>query len=257
MCIVWRVMVLLIFERRYMVCIRFCWFWTIAKPFACLNVHPKYIHDNTQCEFVYTACYRCIYFGVHSSKRIALQSSKINVILDNACNLFVLFYFKKASNIRICVGFGSKLEINFAMFTYLKLELIADRLSNINIVFTNALCDSNIDIVFKMRARTHAQISVANVLAHWSFDSTFAALALEKRVKLKIVYDVLLIALAPFCASPRFVIGDKHSLFVHAINVSCSSYYGLNCNVYCANRLLSARVLAALFLYSLCIARFD
>ncbi len=182
---------------------------------------------------------------------LTFASERLSVIIDNSANASIAFKFSKTAKVRVLVGLNSSLVANLNASSCLFVELLLDRAANVDIAFVNVLSAADVEMSLKLRANSHALVRVSVAIANRACVNTINALALGRRVNLKLVYDILLLARAPISISPRFATRDKLSLFIHAVSVSC-----LSCCAYCNNRLINALALAALSSHSLCTTRF-
>lgn len=209
------------------------------------------LNDNALC--VLRAHCNRVYVGINANVVATLLFAQISVVIDNSSNVLALFDSELAVNARVSVGLGSGLVANFNVGALSRIELLVDKSASVKIAFVNALFESSVKVLFKLRASSRALVRVSAAVASQAFANTTSALALGKHVKLKLVYDVLLIASAPILISPRFTTRDASSLFIHSISVSSLRS---NC-LYWSNRLINANALAALSLYSLCTTQSD
>ncbi|XXM93243.1 MAG: hypothetical protein AAI946_00475 [Candidatus Hodgkinia cicadicola] len=197
---------------------------------------------------------RCprVHVGINANVSVALVHAQTSLIMDNVSNVLTLSSFKQTANVRVTVGFGSKLTASFGGCAGLSLELLADRTAKVSVTFVNVLSESNINALFKLRAHTRALICATATVAHLVYANTVNAIALGKRVKLKVICDVLQAARTALAISPRFMICDMSSALVHAVSISCLT----RCPYY-NSRIIDAPALAALSVYSLCATQSD
>ncbi|AHL31095.1 MAG: hypothetical protein HCTETUND2_160 [Candidatus Hodgkinia cicadicola] len=209
------------------------------------------LNDNVFC--VYRAyCYR-IYVGINANVVATLTLAQVSFVIDNSSNVLALFDSDAAVRARVSVGWSSSLIANFNVGALSHVELLVDTNASVDVAFVNVLFESSVEMLLKLRARALALVHVSAVVATQAYVSTISALALGRRTKLKLVYDVLLTEAAPVLISPRFATRDMLSLFIHAVSVNSLRTHCLYWN----NRLINANALAALSLYLLCITRFD
>ncbi|ATW06118.1 hypothetical protein TETLIM1_000096 [Candidatus Hodgkinia cicadicola] len=231
--------------------IRFRWRWACASAQFFSSAKLSVLNDNALC--VCGAHCGRMYVGINANVVAALMFIRVSVVIDNSSSVLALFDSEGGINARVSVGLNSSLVANFSVGARSRIELLVDRAASVDIAFVNVLFESGVEMLLKLRAHARALVHVSAVIASQAFVNTISASALGERVKLKLVYDVLLTAAAPILISPRFAARDMSPLLIHAVSVNSLRS---DC-IYWSNRLIDANALAALSLYLLCITRFD